>query len=83
MAFSGPATASPGSAPGRTARGFRALHGVLKLWIDGIYTRKQAVFNITQKGASAMEAINGRILQLDPPAKAPAIVSDKGKWTYG
>lgn len=60
-----------------------ALHDVLKLWIDGIYTRKQAVFNITQKGASAMEAINGKILQLDPPAKAPAIVSDKGKWTYG
>lgn len=60
-----------------------ALHDLLKMWIDGIYVKKQAVYSITQKGASAMEAINGKILQLDPPAKAPAIVADKGKWTYG
>jgi uncharacterized protein YukE len=60
-----------------------ALHDLLKMWVDGVHSRKQAVFMITQKGASAMEALNGKILQLDPPAKAPGIIADKGKWTYG
>ncbi|WP_160573534.1 WXG100 family type VII secretion target [Actinomadura physcomitrii] len=60
-----------------------ALHSLLKMWIDGIYVKKQAIYGITQRGASAMESLNGKILQLDPPAKAPAIVADKGRWTYG
>ncbi|QKG21046.1 WXG100 family type VII secretion target [Actinomadura verrucosospora] len=60
-----------------------ALHNLLKMWIDGIYIKKQAVYTITHKGAGAMEALNGKILQLDPPAKAPAVMADKGKWTYG
>ena len=60
-----------------------ALHDLLNLWIKDVGDRKRAVFNITEKGAGAMEVIGGKILQIDPPQKAPSVITDKGKWTYG
>ncbi|WP_242891567.1 WXG100 family type VII secretion target [Actinomadura litoris] len=62
---------------------WQALHSLLEQWIGIVGNNKVNVFNLSNKGAAAMMALQGQLRQLHAPGKMPAVVLDKGKWNYG